>query len=490
MELVTAFNAAGLVFALLADPAYVACPVCGDGDVTLEEIEGEDGAVEPVCSSECAPETILRKLDNAAAAERIVRDGTSLKITRACDVQVEPVEFLFPGRVPLGALTVLAGDPGLGKSTWSCALAADVTAGRLGEGGTVLLANAEDSPGQVVVPRLAAAGANLDRVEFFATATVDTSTRPLEIGERPFTLPDDVGALEAHAKEVGARLVVIDPLNAHLGEKVSTKSDHSVRRGLAPLAAMAQRLSIAVVVVLHLNKAQGTDALYRVGGSIGFVGGARSLLLFTRDPEDPDGESGDRRALGHIKSNWGKLAPTLLYTHEEATVTVGQTVETNRLKLLGESDVAGTALLGAGGDDSPTSQHERAVELIADLLGEGGSHRAKEIKESAKRQGIPERTLQRVANEAGVMVERHGFPSVTYWSLHSRANPFGATGDGATGATGKTAANTGHSGAPLSQSRQTPLNGATGAEEPRRHVDGRPYADPPEWWPSNGGGPQ
>lgn len=381
-----------------------------------------------------------------------------LRITRASDVRIEDVEFLLAGRVPIGALTLLAGDPGLGKSTWTCELIAGVTAGRYGQSAIVLLANAEDSPGHVIVPRLAAAGADLERVEFFAVADPTVT-----VGERLFELPGDVSHLESHAREVGAGLVVIDPLNAHLGDDVSTKSDHSVRRALAPLAGMAQRLRIAVVVVAHLNKAQGTDAIYRVGGSIGLVGGPRSLLVFTRDPDDPDGEDGDRRALGHVKSNWARLAPTLTYRHDDVRVTVdGQTVKTNKLTFLGESGVAGTALLGANPSDSPATQLDRAGELIADLLGNGERRRSKEVREAAARQGIPARTLKRAAHDADVSIESEGFPRVTYWRLASWANPVGPTGDGPTGPPGDNSTNTGDFRPALSQLGQTRERGPTG----------------------------
>lgn len=401
-----------------------------------------------------------RRAVTAAPSVSDARRTSRLKVTRASDVEVRHVEFLFPERVPIGALTVLAGDPGLGKSTWSCMLAADVTVGDYGPAANVLVANAEDSPEHVIVPRLVAAGADLARVEFFAVWEKDG-------GERPFSLPDDVSALEAHAYGVGARLVIIDPLNAHLGDAVSAKSDHSVRRALAPLAGMAQRLGIAVVVVAHLNKAAGTDALYRVGGSIGFVGGARSLLLFTRDPDDPDGEDGDRRALGHVKSNWGRIAPTLLYRHEAAGIMVdGFTVDTNRLAAAGESDIAGASLLGADGDDPPASKRERAEELLADMLGDGERHRAKEVKDAARRQGIPERTLQRAARYADVVIEDEGFPRVTYWRLeadsHSRAIPDGAT---VAPSGWRDCENThliGDSGVSTAQSRHTAEDGATG----------------------------
>lgn len=248
--------------------------------------------------------------------------------------------------------------------------------------------------------------------------------------ERPFTLPDDVPRLEAHARRVGARLVVVDPLAAFLADNVSTKSDHSVRRALAPLAAMASRLGIGVVVVCHLNKSAGADALYRVGGSIGLVGGARSLLVFTRDPDDPDGDEGVRRALGHAKSNWGVLAETTIHEHEAVEVTVGETtVGTHRLVTVGVSEINGAGLLGADRDDPPATQRERAVELLADLLGDGEWKRAKTVKEAAAQQELSTRTLQRAAREVGIEDRRSSdYPSVTWWRLPaSRATGGGAS---------------------------------------------------------------
>jgi hypothetical protein len=166
-----------------------------------------------------------------------------------------------------------------------------------------------------------------------------------------------------------------------------------------------------------------------------------------------------------VKSNWARLAPTLSYTHETATITVGEaTVDTNHLVALGEVDVAGTALLGADPEDSPAGQLERAEELLADLLGDGERHRSKEIKAAAKGQGIPERTIKRAAHDAGVSMAAEGFPRVTWWSLPQSGQPLGPTDDGPTGPTGESPANTGVSDPAVSQSGQTPVDGPTGVE--------------------------
>jgi hypothetical protein len=382
------------------------CPVCqplSDGLAPLRITERkEDGPARLSCRNACDEETILRALGLADA------DASRLRIVRASEVEIEAVRFLVPERVPLGALTILCGDPGLGKSTWTCEIAAGTTTGRYGGAASVLMANAEDGASHVVVPRLAAAGADLACVELFTVPEGD--------GDRPFTIPEDVARLEAHAATTGARLIVVDPLNAHLSDATNAHRDHSIRRALAPLAAMAQRLGAAVLVVVHLNKGAGTDALYRVGGSIGLVGGARSVLLFTRDPDDE--EDGPRRALGHIKSNWSKLAGTVLYEHREATVTLrGTTVETHRLVAIGESAIDGRSLLDVDREDPPATKRERATELLADLLADGGWHRAKEIEQAATREDIGRRLLYSAADQAGIERDRRGFPAVAWWRL-------------------------------------------------------------------------
>jgi hypothetical protein len=86
------------------------------------------------------------------------------------EVEPERVEWLWPGRLPLGKLSVLDGDPGLGKSALTLDLAAKASAGlelpdggRCGPAGVVLL-SAEDGLADTVRPRLDAAGAAAERI--------------------------------------------------------------------------------------------------------------------------------------------------------------------------------------------------------------------------------------------------------------------------------------------------------------------------------------
>jgi hypothetical protein len=124
----------------------------------------------------------------------------------------------------------------------------------------------------------------------------------------PPSLPRDVDRIEEIITTYGMRLVVIDVLVAYVAGKVDSHRDQDVRGVLHRLAAMAERTGATVVLIRHLRKAHGGNALYAGGGSIGIVGAARAAYLAARDPEDEE-----RRILATAKSNLGPEAPSLAY---------------------------------------------------------------------------------------------------------------------------------------------------------------------------------
>src|SRR3954453_12046732 len=97
--------------------------------------------------------------------------GASLVSVCASEIEIEPVEWLWPGRLALGKHTCAAGEPGASKSQLTMHIAAIVsTAGvwPCGEGnsahGSVIILSAEDGAADTIIPRLHAAGADLGRV--------------------------------------------------------------------------------------------------------------------------------------------------------------------------------------------------------------------------------------------------------------------------------------------------------------------------------------
>lgn len=310
---------------------------------------------------------------------------------RASQLEVRPVEWLWPGRVPQGGLTVLAGEPGLGKSLLSIWLASGLSRGDLGsKPAASLFLTAEDSREHTVLPRLVAAGATCERIVF----------PPVEKDglERSISLPDDIAYLRELVTKAAVRLVVFDPFVAYLPSKVNSWQDQSLRGALAPLAALAQEQQMAVLLVAHLNKGQNADPLRRLGGSIGLAAAARSVLLLARDPDDPEGATGPMRVLAQAKSNLGLLEPSLAYRIKPASLA--NDVTTAYLEAAGASRFSAAELLALNETEARSKLSEAEALLRAEL--EDGSRPVSELRAAALELGISITTLDRAKKKLGV----------------------------------------------------------------------------------------
>jgi hypothetical protein len=357
--------------------------------------------------------------------------GRSLALTPAIAIRSEQVRWMWRDRVPLRGLTVLAGEKGLGKSICTNAMIpAELTRGMLdgeleGKPVDVLVASAEDDWRAVVKPRLMAHHADLYRVH---RVTIED-----EHGPGMLTLPDDVARLEEAVTQMRAAgctvgLLVIDPIGAFLTQTTDSHKDAHVRRALAPLAAMAERLDLAVIVVAHLTKDDSRKLISRVNGSGAFVNAARSVLGFVRDPDDPDGEQGHDRVLVHAASNWGKYAPSLAARIESRDVEVddGSTADVGYLQVLGETTISVDDIQRGHDDDHESIDNAIAVEL------DGGERRSLDVKEAvAKRIGCSLKTVERHAvkmrDRDELTIEKAGWPPTSTWALALGTSP-GARG--------------------------------------------------------------
>lgn len=322
-------------------------------------------------------------VSTSAPARRTER--RPLEVVKMADVNPESIDWLWAGRIPRGCLTVLDGDPGLGKSTLVCELAASLTCGRLLPGqqqsvrAGVLIVNAEDSIAATIRTRLDAAGADVEQV--WAVRRPDLQ------------IPDDLPEIEAAANDHRAGLIVLDPFMAYLSERTNSFKDQQVRRALAPLQHMAERLGVAVLVVRHMNKATGGPALYRGGGSIGIIGAARSGLLLARDPDDPE-----RRILAAIKNNLARSPRALRFR----LVSVG---EVARIEWLGECDWEADRLVGPPESEESRTALDSACEFLRQALADGPQPQANLIDRAAK-ESIRPGTLKRAKQKLGVISQK------------------------------------------------------------------------------------
>jgi hypothetical protein len=348
-------------------------------------------------------------------------------VVKVSSVRTARVSWLWHHRMPLGKVTVVDGDPGLGKSTMMLDIAARESTGRpmpgddhhRDVGGDVLVLSAEDGIEDTIRPRLEAAGADLDRIEVL-TACRDAQGRP-----RPPIIPDDISTIREVLRRSRARLVVIDPLMAYLSGRVDSHRDQDVRGALHQLAEAAEESKAAVVIIRHLNKAAGGHALYRGGGSIGIIGAARAGLLVAPDPKDET-----LRVLAMTKSNLGPIPPSLSYRLVQAG-------DVSQVEWLGISESSARDLLMIESSSSDSSGARSDAEgFLLELLAEGPVA-AKSAISQAREAGIAPRTLQRARAGLGVRTTktggRFGGENAWYWELQAPegakapedASPFG-----------------------------------------------------------------
>jgi RecA-family ATPase len=233
-------------------------------------------------------------------------------------------------------------EPGVSKSQVGTYITAITTTGGTGPDGSrsglpghVAILQPEDDPGDTIIPRLIAAGADLTRVHII-DATPDQHKG--EQVERTVNLQTDLHNLESTLRAHDFSAVIIDPLSAYLGSADSHK-DAEVRGLLTPLSAIAAKYRVAIISIAHFRKNGGNgNAKTRFMGSLGFIAAARSAYATIEAPvgdsQGDDDRSPARRFLFLPAKN--NLAPDvggLAYVCETVTITSesGQAIETSRI---------------------------------------------------------------------------------------------------------------------------------------------------------------
>ena len=244
-----------------------------------------------------------------------VRDVAAMEgpvLTCLADVVPREVPWLWPGRFPLGRLSLLVGRPGEGKSFLTMDMAARVTRGSYWPdgsacpAGSVILISAEDDAADTIQPRLVAHNADLSRVHLMSMVR---RIRGGKLDEVMFTL-SDVNALDtALQAHPDCKLVVVDPIGSFLGGATDAHRDNDVRSVLAPIGKLAEKYGVAVVLVAHRRKGEGNHADDLALGSRAFTGIARVTWHLSRDPSNAQ-----RRLLLAGKSNLGPESHGLAFT--------------------------------------------------------------------------------------------------------------------------------------------------------------------------------
>jgi putative DNA primase/helicase len=343
-------------------------------------------------------------------------EQTSVETQCIADITPEQILWLWPSWLARGKFHILAGAPGIGKSTIALKIAAAISSGgrwpdgSKAERGTVFIWSGEDGLADTIRPRLEASGADLNRVH------VVTCARDGK-GKRAFDPSRDVPGLCSTIKTLGgASLIIIDPVvSAVAGD---SHKNTETRRGLQPLADLAAELGAALLGITHFSKStEGRSPLDRVSGSLAFGALARIVMVGAKK-QDEEGKPGVR-VLMLGKSNIGidhggfeyELQNTPLFSNPEiiaSTVAWGNKVEGTARDILAEAE--------AVADKGETSTLDEVKDFLLKFLMDG-PRLAKEIKKAAADSEYCWRTVNTAKAGLGIVSLRDGFQGPVKWAI-------------------------------------------------------------------------
>jgi len=337
---------------------------------------------------------------------------SKLLARRACKVTREELAWLWPGRIPLGKLTLLAGDPGLGKSLVTLDIAARVSRGSpwpdnpliaqpIGE---VVLFNAEDDANDTITPRLDLAGADDTKIILVEGVQIVDPTKDKRT-KLYFSLEHHLPQLEQALRDwSGVRLIVIDPISAYCGQ-TDSHNNAEVRALLAPLAELAGRTRAAILAVTHLSKSGGPKAIYRAMGSLAFAAASRAVWAIVKDPDDPQ-----RRLFLPTKLNLAHDPNGLAYR-----IVDGRVVWEFEPVAMHADDAFRAEFGGPSKSDRPT-QRDEAQTWLREFLA-AGPRPSNDVAEYGKEAGFTIITLRRAFKAMAGKPKKGDFAGGWLWAL-------------------------------------------------------------------------
>jgi putative DNA primase/helicase len=309
-------------------------------------------------------------------------------------VTAAPVEWIVPGLIPRGQLTLVVGQADVGKSTLYASLIAWCTGAPVGDPmpyghppGRAVLYSPESSAPRETIGRLQSAGADLERVALGDLHASGGRARRL-------SLPDCVGAAAEQWREARVSMVVIDPIASYLSAGISPMDGQHVRSVLEPLCDVAERESITILCTCHYRKAREGTPLDWVAGAAAWTQVPRHVVALGVDPERPS-----QRVMVAAKYSGGAARMSRSY----------EIVDTNGYGRVVIGDVVGTtaADLGRQLESEDRDALEDASAFLTQILSDG-EQRQTEIMSRARMHSIAPRTLYRAKGRLGVRSQHRG----------------------------------------------------------------------------------
>ena len=338
-----------------------------------------------------------------------------LKLTCMNNVEPRLIDWLWQFWIAQGRITVLVGMPGAGKSYLTCCMAAKISTGRDWpdgspcDPGSVIFITSEDDPHDTIRPRLDALGADPNRIHLLSgVIRIERG----ETSEMVFTLAD-IGLLEEHLQEhQDCKLIVIDPIGSYLGGGVDAYRDNDVRAALSPVANLAEKYGVAVLVVMHRRKSTSSFADDTAMGSRAFTAVARSVIHLCSDADDPE-----RRLLLPGKSNLATKPKGLAFAISGDPATLHWE----------DAPIEMTADDALAREHAKDGKRDDAADFLRDLLADGEMP-AKEVLAAGRDKGFGQKAMSSALARLGGTKKRDGFgPGGCWrWSLPAPIDGIGA----------------------------------------------------------------
>lgn len=315
-----------------------------------------------------------------------------LEITRLSEIQSTEVEWLWYPYIPLGKLTIIQGDPGSGKTMLILYIVSLLSTGSplptqtnniISEPMTIIYQTSEDGYDDTIKPRLE----KFKRVDFNRIVFIKEDKCSL-------TMLDE--RIEQAIIKENAKLLVLDPIQAYIGQNVDMNRANEMRPLLKNLMRIAQSHHVAIVLVGHMNKGKGSKSSYRNLGSIDIPAAARSVLI-CGELKNEDGV----RAVIQDKSSLAQRGKPFAFKFDD-----------NGFQWLGEYDIDADELLDGF---KKTTDKDRAKTFLQETL-ENGSIKASEMYDKGNKLNFSKRTLDQAKAELNVQSFKKG--KIWYWKLN------------------------------------------------------------------------
>lgn len=339
---------------------------------------------------------LQQAIDDGATVDDLMQSvatpGKRAKLTKASQIKPERQKWFYKidgeGVQPSKVCTMFAGIGGEGKSTFALHQAALLSRGQLegdffGEKHATIIFGPEDDWATVHVPRLIAAGADLDLIYQLTAEVIEEDFT----GERDLKFPLDTKLLEEAVIETGAKLIIVDPISSAMQGDMNKVQD--VRTAVGPLDALAKKYDLAVTLINHFKKG-GSSIAEKSSGSHGFRDIVRSYLAFATNEET------NERILTQDKNNYGTGFGSWKFTLQGHQIQTDEgPTEAPAVLMLGASDVTVNDLIDRDHTDQEDDRKDWESWLIEVLTEAGGSMEVKEIEKAANAIGFNFKRIQK-----------------------------------------------------------------------------------------------